>query len=356
MPAVRSATVGIWADVGSAVESPRAARHLAPGRAHALQGHARGEPRARSPRRWTGSAATSTRSPTKRRPATTPRSSTATCRWRSTCSPTCSSTRPSRHRGSRKEQKVVLEEIKMYDDSPDELIHDLFLQTMWSGSSLGRADDRVRGYRHGRDARRSARAHAARTTRRTPVVVAAAGNVEHERFVELVERAVRRASTARACRPRPERPATTPSRHVRSYKDAEQAYVVLGTRGLSTFATNGVTRSRCSTRFGRRHVEPALPGDSREARAGLQRLLVPGRVPRRRPVRRFCRDVARRTCRRASTSSSSSSAKRSQRARSARDELRLAKEHIKGNLTLSLEATSSRMIRLGRNEFALGGT
>jgi predicted Zn-dependent peptidase len=36
------------------------------------------------------------------------------------------------------------------------------------------------------------------------------------------------------------------------------------------------------------------------------------------------------------------------------DELQLAKEHIKGNLTLSLESTSSRMIRLGRNEFSLG--
>jgi predicted Zn-dependent peptidase len=35
-------------------------------------------------------------------------------------------------------------------------------------------------------------------------------------------------------------------------------------------------------------------------------------------------------------------------------ELHLAKEHIKGNLTLSLESTSSRMIRLGRSEFALG--
>ncbi|MBV8636709.1 MAG: insulinase family protein, partial [Candidatus Eremiobacteraeota bacterium] len=35
-------------------------------------------------------------------------------------------------------------------------------------------------------------------------------------------------------------------------------------------------------------------------------------------------------------------------------ELQLAKEHIKGSLTLSLESTSSRMIRLGRNEFILG--
>ena len=35
-------------------------------------------------------------------------------------------------------------------------------------------------------------------------------------------------------------------------------------------------------------------------------------------------------------------------------ELQLAKEHLKGSLTLSLESTSSRMIRLGRNEFSQG--
>src|SRR5450755_4856923 len=36
----------------------------------------------------------------------------------------------------RKEQQVILEEIKMYDDSPDEMIHDLFTRTMWRGSDL----------------------------------------------------------------------------------------------------------------------------------------------------------------------------------------------------------------------------
>ena len=35
-------------------------------------------------------------------------------------------------------------------------------------------------------------------------------------------------------------------------------------------------------------------------------------------------------------------------------ELHLAKEHMKGSLTLSLESTSSRMMRLGRNEYAFG--
>jgi predicted Zn-dependent peptidase len=38
-----------------------------------------------------------------------------------------------------KEKKVILEEIKMYEDSPDELVHDLFAQTIWPGHPLGRA-------------------------------------------------------------------------------------------------------------------------------------------------------------------------------------------------------------------------
>jgi predicted Zn-dependent peptidase len=36
------------------------------------------------------------------------------------------------------ERRVVLEEISMYEDSPDELIHDLFARTVWAGHPLGR--------------------------------------------------------------------------------------------------------------------------------------------------------------------------------------------------------------------------
>jgi len=36
------------------------------------------------------------------------------------------------------------------------------------------------------------------------------------------------------------------------------------------------------------------------------------------------------------------------------DELQRAKEHIKGTLLLSLESTSTRMLRLGRTELAIG--
>lgn len=37
-----------------------------------------------------------------------------------------------------KEQKVILEEINMYEDSPDETVHDLFAQAIWDGHPLGR--------------------------------------------------------------------------------------------------------------------------------------------------------------------------------------------------------------------------
>ncbi len=128
-----------------------------------------------------------------------------------------------------KEQKVILEEIKMYEDSPDELIHDVFLQTMWSGSSLGEptigfANTVVRMTPE--DLRAHMRAHYAPNS----VVVAAAGNVEHDRFVELVGEQF--AAFEGACTPPgPEGPTTTPGAHVR-YKDSEQAHVIVGTRGI----------------------------------------------------------------------------------------------------------------------------
>lgn len=37
-----------------------------------------------------------------------------------------------------KEKNVIIEEIKMYEDAPDELVHDIFANTIWSGHALGR--------------------------------------------------------------------------------------------------------------------------------------------------------------------------------------------------------------------------
>ncbi len=247
-----------------------------------------------------------------------------------------------------KEQKVVLEEIKMYEDSPDDLIHDVFLQTMWRGSSLGEptigfADTVVRITPE--DLRAHMQAHYSPNC----VVVAAAGNLEHDRFVELV--CEQFGEFEGSCTPSaPERPAATPATNVRQ-KESEQAYLVIGTRGIDIRDERRYALSLLDTVLGG-GMSSRLFQEIREQRglvysvysfqaayraAGLFGVYA-GTSPEN---VQSCIDVI---------------AEQFARVRNetiGEDEFRLAKEHIKGNLTLSLESTSSRMIRLGRNEFAL---
>ena len=44
-----------------------------------------------------------------------------------------------------REKKVILEEIKMVEDTPDDLVHELFTQSFWEGHPLGRPDPRHAG-------------------------------------------------------------------------------------------------------------------------------------------------------------------------------------------------------------------
>jgi predicted Zn-dependent peptidase len=246
-----------------------------------------------------------------------------------------------------KEQKVVLEEIKMYEDSPDDLIHDVFLQTMWGGSSLGEptigfADTVLRITPE--DLRAHMQAHYSPNC----VVVAAAGNVDHERFVELVcEQFGNVGGTCTA--PAPERPATTPARNVR-HRDSEQAYLVIGSRGIDIRDDRRYALSLLDTVLGG-GMSSRLFQEIREQRglvysvysfqaayraAGLFGVYA-GTSPENVQA---CIDVV------------VEQFARVRKEPIGEDEFRLAKEHIKGNLTLSLESTSSRMIRLGRNDFA----
>jgi len=248
-----------------------------------------------------------------------------------------------------KEQKVVLEEIKMYDDSPDEMIHDLFIQTMWSGSSLGAPtigfNDTVSAI-----TREDLQEHMRLRYAPNSVVVAAAGNIEHAAIVELFSEHLQ-GFTGSCALPQPERPRTTPSTHFR-HKDSEQAYLVLGTAGLSVQDDRRYVLSVLDTILGG-GMSSRLFQEIREKRglvytvysfqaayrgAGLFAVYA-GTSPKN---VKECVEVVR----------DQFALLRDHPVSAA--ELRLAKEHIKGGLTLSLESTSSRMIRLGRSEFSLG--
>ena len=248
-----------------------------------------------------------------------------------------------------KEQKVVLEEIKMYEDSPDELIHDLFIQAMWQGSNLGAPTigfaDTVTALTP-----QDLRDHMSRHYAPNSVVVAAAGNVEHDRIVELFGKLFESFRGSCAL-PEPESPRATPSTLFRQ-KDSEQAYVVLGTRGLPVRDERRYAMSVLDTVLGG-GMSSRLFQEIREKRglvytvysfqaayraAGLFGVYA-GTSPA--SVRECVRVIGEQLDAMRTVEVSDS-------------ELQLAKEHIKGNLTLSLESTSSRMIRLGRSEFALG--
>jgi predicted Zn-dependent peptidase len=85
-----------------------------------------------------------------------------------------------------REKKVVVEEIKMVEDTPDDLVHELFTQGFWENHPLGRP---ILGTRETVESFTSEllrdyfkQAYAARN-----LIVSAVGNVEHERVRELVE-------------------------------------------------------------------------------------------------------------------------------------------------------------------------
>ncbi len=88
-----------------------------------------------------------------------------------------------------REQKVIIEEMKMVEDTPDELLAELFVAAYFPGHSLGRpiegTSETVPTFNRERTARFHAHAYAPHN-----LVIAAAGNIQHEQLIELAERAL----------------------------------------------------------------------------------------------------------------------------------------------------------------------
>lgn len=87
-----------------------------------------------------------------------------------------------------REQKVILEEIKMVEDTPDELLAELFNAAYFPAHALGRPIEGTAETVSTFDHETTAEFHAREFSPRN-FVVAAAGNVEHARLVELADRA-----------------------------------------------------------------------------------------------------------------------------------------------------------------------
>ncbi|WP_327100952.1 insulinase family protein [Nocardia vinacea] len=132
------------------------------------------------------------------------------------------------------ERQVVLEEIAMRDDDPEDLVGDAFLSALFGDHPIGRP---VIGSIETIEAMNAAQLRGFHLRRYRPdrMVVAVAGNVEHDHTVELVHRAFgpRLDPTAEPARRREGRfrPHSAPELNW-CHRDSEQAHLVFGVRAF----------------------------------------------------------------------------------------------------------------------------
>ena len=247
-----------------------------------------------------------------------------------------------------REKKVVLEEIKMVEDTPDDLVHELFTQHMWEGHALGRP---ILGQPETVEAftRDGLMEHFASTYTAPNMVFAAAGNLDHAHVRELV--AERFSHLPKVASERPDEPPAAVSRLVQRSKDLEQSHVCLGTTSYQqdhgdrfvSYVLNTVLGGSMSSRLFQNIREKR--GLAYSVFSGLSAYRDAGAFS----VYAGC----------ASDSVGEvidlvvAELKGMKRFESG-DELRRAKDHLKGSLMLSLESTSSRMSHLAREEIYLG--
>jgi predicted Zn-dependent peptidase len=242
------------------------------------------------------------------------------------------------------ERRVILEEIGMRDDTPDDVVHELANEALYPGHPLGRS---VLGTRQSiaamsRDAIADYhRAHYVPSN----VVVAAAGNLTHD---EVVARVGERVPGAPGARPvRRHEALLTPVGVTGERRDTEQAHLVLSLRSVARddpdrwalSVVNQLLGGGMSSRlFQEIRERRGLAYSVYSYRAAYQRTgsfsVYAGTAPDRiSETRRVIRDELDRLVADGVPEA----------------ELVAAKGHLKGSTSLALETSSSRMHRLGRS-------
>ena len=250
-----------------------------------------------------------------------------------------------------KEQQVILEEIRMYDDSPDEVSQDLFMRSVWGGSALGEPTigyaDTVSGL-----SRQSLLEYMSSKYVPRAVVITAVGNLEHDAFVD---EAKRRFGSLQGGPPQPDpeapifRPVTVIKR-----KDSEQVYVLFGAEGTSASDERRYVYSVLDTILGG-GMASRLFQEIREKRGLVYSVYSSHQTYRTGGLFTIAASTRQKNASEVLSLVRAEAAAIGANGVSP-EEVARAKEHLKGGLLLSLESTSTRMLRLGRTELVSGRT
>jgi predicted Zn-dependent peptidase len=244
-----------------------------------------------------------------------------------------------------REKKVILEEIKMVEDTPDDLVHEMFAEGFWNNHPLGRPILGTPASVSRLD-QKTLRQYFKETYVASNFVVVAVGNLEHDRVQGLLERALEGSphsgpdadNTA---------PVVAPAIQVRK-KELEQSHIVFGTEALPQHHPDRYAGYALNTTLGG-SMSSRLFQNVREKRglaysvfSGLSAYQDAGALS----IYAGCANEAV-----AELIDVVVAEIRQMKAGGlAPVELRRAKDHLKGSLMLGLESTSSRMSHLARQE------
>jgi predicted Zn-dependent peptidase len=250
----------------------------------------------------------------------------------------------------KKERQVVLEEIKMDLDNPEYLLHEIFTRGFWPGHPLGRpilgTPETVRHF-----SREALRKRFQPWFAPDRLVLTAAGNVSHERILELAEREFGHLKPAGPVENHGA-PSTHAPIHLETKRDLEQVHVCIGVPSVplahewrfAVAVLNNLLGGGMSSRLFQNireklglayavfsELTPYSDAGMMTVYAGTARETV-GQVIDL-VIQEF-RDLKEKPV--------------------TEEELLRAKNHLKGSLMLSLESTSSRMSNLARQELYFG--
>ena len=250
-----------------------------------------------------------------------------------------------------RERKVILQEIKMRDDTPEECIHDRYHQNFWSGHPLGfsilgteetigaLSREDIVGYKQSR-------------YHPEEIIISAAGNVRHDELVLLMENAFSAVTSDWTPRRHGQAVAYPTGQRINlSERDLEQTLVCLGTRALpqdhpdryALFLLNTILGGGMSSRLFQEVREKKGLAYSvysyviSHADSGSL-VVYAGTEPQ------HCRELL---------DIALVEMRRTKEEPVPQDELDSAREQLKGKLLMSLESSDSLMTRLAKNEIYL---
>ena len=254
------------------------------------------------------------------------------------------------------ERKVVLEEIAMRDDDPSDLVHDLFSDTYYGDTQIGRpilgTIDSIN-----KMSRNTVFNYYKKKYLPSDLVVAVAGNIKHKRVVAMVEEALSRDNFLDVIGTPNIRPNTTIKRGPQTpvglmYRKTEQAHMLYGMEGVPRADDRRFAMGVLSAALGG-GMSSRLFQEIREKRglaysvyAYSQQFAGTGTIgfyagcnPSKAVevveiIREVLSDVADHGM--------------------SHEEIERAKGAVRGSLVLSQEDSGSRMSRIGKNEIVYG--